>query len=80
MVLTVDLFIAWSNNYFKYFSIYLVVELIKLLIIVNWWKPSLFAIFIRYLLENISWLTEEIGDYEDDYWIFDCPGIFLRLN
>ncbi|KAJ3615952.1 hypothetical protein Zmor_012168 [Zophobas morio] len=29
---------------------------------------------MEYLLENISWLTEEIGDYEDDYWIFDCPG------
>jgi GTPase SAR1 family protein len=25
-------------------------------------------------VNNIDWLEEEIGDYEDDYLIFDCPG------
>ena len=28
----------------------------------------------RYLLENMDWLEEEIGDYDNDYLIFDCPG------
>ena len=31
-------------------------------------------IFLRYLLENMDWLDEELGGYEDDYLIFDCPG------
>eukprot|EP00003_Mantamonas_plastica_P003678 TRINITY_DN1289_c0_g1_i2.p1 TRINITY_DN1289_c0_g1~~TRINITY_DN1289_c0_g1_i2.p1 ORF type:complete len:225 (+),score=63.92 TRINITY_DN1289_c0_g1_i2:587-1261(+) len=29
---------------------------------------------LRYLLENMDWLEEELGDYQDDYLIFDCPG------
>ncbi|KAF8627206.1 hypothetical protein AX15_004522 [Amanita polypyramis BW_CC] len=28
----------------------------------------------EYLLENIDWLNEELGEYDDDYLIFDCPG------
>lgn len=28
----------------------------------------------RYLLDNMDWLEEELGSYEDDYLIFDCPG------
>ncbi|KAI0751336.1 GPN-loop GTPase [Daedaleopsis nitida] len=28
----------------------------------------------EYLLENMDWLDEELGGYEDDYLIFDCPG------
>ncbi|KAI0028205.1 GPN-loop GTPase [Vararia minispora EC-137] len=28
----------------------------------------------EYLLENMDWLDEEIGEYEDDYLIIDCPG------
>ena len=28
----------------------------------------------RYLLENMDWLEEELGGYDDDYLIFDCPG------
>lgn len=28
----------------------------------------------RYLLQNMDWLDEELGGYEDDYLIFDCPG------
>lgn len=30
---------------------------------------------VRYLLENMDWFEEEIGDYDDDYLIFDCPGM-----
>jgi GTPase SAR1 family protein len=29
---------------------------------------------LRYLLENIDWLQEALGDYEDDYLLIDCPG------
>ena len=28
----------------------------------------------RYLMNNFDWLEDEIGDYENDYLIFDCPG------
>ncbi|KAK5779678.1 putative signal sequence-binding GTPase GPN3 PWA37_000880 [Arxiozyma heterogenica] len=28
----------------------------------------------EYLLQNLDWLDEEIGDYNDEYLIFDCPG------
>ena len=31
----------------------------------------------RYLLENMDWLEEELGDYDNDYLIFDCPGMSL---
>ena len=29
---------------------------------------------MEYLLENIDWLSDELGDYTDDYLIIDCPG------
>ncbi|KAI7899943.1 GPN-loop GTPase, partial [Cokeromyces recurvatus] len=29
---------------------------------------------LEFLLNNIDWLEEEIGSYDDDYLIFDCPG------
>lgn len=28
----------------------------------------------EYLLNNLDWLEEEIGDFNDEYLIFDCPG------
>lgn len=28
----------------------------------------------RYLLQNMDWFEEELGEYEDDYLIIDCPG------
>ncbi|KAA8916216.1 hypothetical protein TRICI_001651 [Trichomonascus ciferrii] len=28
----------------------------------------------EFLLNNLDWLDEEIGDYEEEYLIFDCPG------
>lgn len=28
----------------------------------------------RYLLDNLDWLDEQLGSYEDDYLIIDCPG------
>ncbi|GAM21430.1 hypothetical protein SAMD00019534_046050 [Acytostelium subglobosum LB1] len=29
---------------------------------------------MEYLIENIDWFIDEIGDFEDDYLIIDCPG------
>lgn len=28
----------------------------------------------RYLLQNLDWLHEAVGDFEDDYLLIDCPG------
>ncbi|KAJ2557243.1 hypothetical protein EV175_001462 [Coemansia sp. RSA 1933] len=28
----------------------------------------------EFLMENLDWLEEQMGDYEDDYLILDCPG------
>ncbi|PVV02099.1 hypothetical protein BB560_003455 [Smittium megazygosporum] len=28
----------------------------------------------EFLMENIDWLEEQIGEYTDDYLIIDCPG------
>ncbi|KZO93274.1 hypothetical protein CALVIDRAFT_546743 [Calocera viscosa TUFC12733] len=28
----------------------------------------------EYLLQNLDWLDDEIGDYDNDYIIIDCPG------
>jgi GPN-loop GTPase len=28
----------------------------------------------EFLLQNLDWLDEEIGDYDEEYLIFDCPG------
>ena len=30
--------------------------------------------FFRYLLENVEWFHEQLGDDDDDYILFDCPG------
>lgn len=29
---------------------------------------------IEYLVEELDWLREKIGDFEEDYLIIDCPG------
>jgi hypothetical protein len=34
----------------------------------------------RYLLQNMDWLEEELGGFEDDYLIFDCPGMPLHIR
>lgn len=30
---------------------------------------------MEYLVQNIDWLQEQIGEVEDDYILFDCPGL-----
>ena len=34
----------------------------------------------RYLLEHIDWLEEELGGFDDDYLIIDCPGPYRRSS
>ncbi|CAG8558715.1 35962_t:CDS:2 [Gigaspora margarita] len=29
---------------------------------------------LEFLLNNMDWLEDELGEYEDDYLIIDCPG------
>lgn len=29
---------------------------------------------VQYLVDNIDWLLDRVGDYDDDYLIIDCPG------
>lgn len=34
----------------------------------------------RYLLENMDWFEEELGEYGDDYLIIDCPGTNIMFQ
>ncbi|ODV84222.1 hypothetical protein CANARDRAFT_29377 [[Candida] arabinofermentans NRRL YB-2248] len=34
----------------------------------------------EFLLDNLDWLDEQIGDFNDDYLIFDCPGQIELYN
>jgi cellulose biosynthesis protein BcsQ len=27
-------------------------------------------------MENIDWLRDELGEYDNDYILIDCPGTF----
>eukprot|EP01116_Phalansterium_solitarium_P011088 TRINITY_DN26696_c0_g1_i1.p1 TRINITY_DN26696_c0_g1~~TRINITY_DN26696_c0_g1_i1.p1 ORF type:complete len:303 (-),score=108.05 TRINITY_DN26696_c0_g1_i1:274-1182(-) len=29
---------------------------------------------MEYFLDNLDWFEEQLGDYEDDYLLIDCPG------
>jgi GPN-loop GTPase len=29
---------------------------------------------MEYLMGNVEWLEEELGDFDDDYLLIDCPG------
>ncbi|KAL0232843.1 hypothetical protein GEMRC1_011590 [Eukaryota sp. GEM-RC1] len=29
---------------------------------------------MEYLLNNLDWLEEQLGDFDDDYLLIDCPG------
>ena len=33
-------------------------------------------LLFRYFERNLDWLHEQLGDGEDDYFLFDCPGKF----
>lgn len=35
---------------------------------------SPFSPCLRYLMDNIDWLSEQLSEYNDDYLIIDCPG------
>lgn len=34
----------------------------------------------RYLMQNIEWLQEQLGDHDDDYFLFDCPGEYSDIT
>ncbi|ODV97922.1 hypothetical protein PACTADRAFT_47755 [Pachysolen tannophilus NRRL Y-2460] len=34
----------------------------------------------EFLMKNLDWLDDEIGDYNDEYLIFDCPGQIELYN
>lgn len=36
--------------------------------------PALTSLEDRYLMQNMDWLEEELGGYDDDYLVIDCPG------
>jgi len=29
---------------------------------------------MEFLIENLDWLEEKLGNFDDDYLIIDCPG------
>lgn len=31
---------------------------------------------VRYLMDNLDWLDEELGDFDNDYIVIDCPGTY----
>ena len=33
-------------------------------------------VFFRYFAQNFDWLDEQLDEIEDDYFVFDCPGIY----
>ena len=38
---------------------------------------------MEYFLDNIEWFEEQLGDYEDDYLLIDCPGqieLYSHMN
>ena len=38
---------------------------------------------MEFLMDNLTWLEEQIGEIDDDYIIFDCPGqmeLYTHMN
>jgi len=38
---------------------------------------------MEHLVENLDWLQDELGDQDDEYYLFDCPGqieLYTHLN
>jgi len=38
---------------------------------------------LEYLVQNTEWLEEQIGDFDDEYILFDCPGqieLYTHMN
>lgn len=34
----------------------------------------------RYLMDNLDWLEDELGSFDDDYLLIDCPGKYKQLT
>lgn len=54
-----------TNVHYCNYDIYTVGESL----IIKYFPPS------RYLVQNFDWLEEKLGDVDDDYILFDCPGV-----
>ena len=37
----------------------------------------MFFVVSRYLSQNFDWLQEQLDDIDDDYILFDCPGMYM---
>lgn len=37
------------------------------------------VLVFRYFERNLDWLHEQLGDDEDDYYLFDCPGKSIEV-
>lgn len=35
---------------------------------------------MEYFIKNLDWLETQLGDFDDDYILFDCPGKRERQN
>ena len=35
---------------------------------------AMILLYCRYLVQNMDWLEQVLGDADDDYVLFDCPG------
>lgn len=39
------------------------------------WGPNGGLVFaMEFFMENLDWFRDQLGDYEDDYLLIDCPG------
>lgn len=59
-----DLYSAWSK----------LLRLYQLIFVFLSTYAKGLCILYRYLIENTEWLRDKLGDVQDDYILFDCPG------
>ena len=72
--------IVYTNFSFSSFSINFVYLINSRPAIVQLGGCFVFCFFFfhcRYLVQNMDWLEQSLGDFDDDYVLFDCPGIQL---
>ncbi|KAG6872792.1 hypothetical protein C0995_006521 [Termitomyces sp. Mi166 len=68
---------AADTNSFEYAPVVDIRDLINLEDVMNelGYGPNGGLVYcFEYLLQNMDWLEEELGGFEDDYLIIDCPG------
>jgi len=69
-----------TKNHIKTLDIRDLIQLEDVMEQMNFGPNGGLVFCMEFLVDNLSWLEDELGDYDDDYLIFDCPGIpFLLL-